>query len=171
MLRPALNREESFPVRGKTFPVSRETFPVTSARNSAIRGFEECAAPHSGRNRTPPGSRRPLAQAVPMREREGRGPDRSSPKTRRVMAGLVQNAQGRARRVGPPRRSPAVMHGLDPCIPVPWRRDKLRSSDWISSPYLASWMPGSRPGKTRWTCENHSTSRFHRVWVLMPVSR
>jgi hypothetical protein len=39
---------------------------------------------------------------------------------------------------------------LDPCIPARWRRDKPRRSDWISSPDLASWMPGSRPGKTRW---------------------
>jgi hypothetical protein len=43
-----------------------------------------------------------------------------------------------------------VMQGLDPCIPAKWRRDKSRRSDWIPSPDLASWMPDSRPGKTRW---------------------
>jgi hypothetical protein len=35
-------------------------------------------------------------------------------------------AQGRARRVGPPRRSHAVMHGLDPCIPARRRRGTAR---------------------------------------------
>jgi hypothetical protein len=43
-----------------------------------------------------------------------------------------------------------VMHGLDPCIPARWQRDKATMVKLISSPDLASWMPGSRPGKTGW---------------------
>src|SRR5580693_3461201 len=47
-----------------------------------------------------------------------------------------------------PRGPGIVMHGLDPCIPARWPRHKPRMVRLLSSPDLASWMPGSRPGKT-----------------------